>query len=550
MESLLGKILKDKYCITRQLAQKKDWTTYLAEDRFPSTNPFCIIKRLQGQIESFNSQSWSDLREKLTLAIMKLKQVDHYTQIPEIRDFFIIEKDFYFVRDYIPGETLDEEIRRHTLTEAEVVFLLEETLKCLDIIHHKNILHGNLKPSNIIFSQEDKQVLLTDFFQLKKTSQDHNFQLRFLDSEYLEDQEFIAPESQTCALTNQNLSSLSSEEGKNGNLGQNNFKIAHQQDKPIFASDIYALGKIAIYALSGKKNNKVEINSLDNLARSAIKDLKNNQEISISSKLANILNKMTRDRYQDRYQSAQEVLYDLEEEENVVFFPPAFDEEFYDADSLVKVKKNSPAKSKKQTNKFNLFRSKLWRILAIPLLVIISLLGILVYQINRYRNFIEYTNDNYNLSFKYPQDWSLEELEDPITGEVAVLSAPLENGFDLFQEKIYLSVDELPEEVNSLDLYSQTMFKKIQSQLAPNTTIYQGDIDKLDGNEARSLVYLRQEGTKSLQQMEIFTVKGNRAYIITYIAEDIKYHEFLKITKKILGSLEIRNEIKNKEEKK
>ena len=474
MESLLGKILKDKYCITRQLAQKNDWTTYLAEDRFPSTNPFCIIKRLQGPRENFNSQAWRDLRESLTLEVMKLKQVDCYPQIPEIRDFFIIEGDFYVVRDYITGETLAEEITNHTLTEGKVICLLKETLKCLEFIHHKNILHGNLKPSNIIFSQQDRQIFLTDFVQLKKRLEVHNSQLRFLDSEYLEEQEFIAPEAQTCTLINQNLSLLSREEGKNENIGQNNqnnLEVAHQQDKPIFASDIYALGKIAIYALSGKKNNKVEINNLDNLARSAIKNLKNNQEISISSKLGNILNKMTCDRYQDRYQSTKEVLHDLEEEENVVVFPPAFDHEFSDADDLVKDKQYSSTKQKKQTNKSNFSKSKLWRIFAIPLLAIISILIILFYQINRYRDFVEYTNDSYNLAFKYPQDWSLEELEDPITGEVAVLSAPLEDGFDLFQEKIYLSVDELPEEVNSLDLYSQTMFKKIQSQLASNTTI-------------------------------------------------------------------------------
>ena len=120
-----------------------------------------------------------------------------------------------------------------------------------------------------------------------------------------------------------------------------------------------------------------------------------------------------------------------------------------------------------------------------------------------------------------------------------MLSAPLENGFDLFTEKIYLYIDELPEEVNNLELYSQTMIKKVKSQLSPGTIIYEGDIDNLDGYRARSLVYSRQEGTLSLQQMEIFTVKGNRAYIFTYTAEDIKYQKFLKITKKILRSLEI-----------
>ena len=511
MKSLLGKILQERYYIARQLAQKNYWTIYLAEDRIAPIDTFCIVKRLETQIEEkkLTSQAWHDLQEILALELMHLKQVDNHPQIPEIRDFFTIDREFYFVREFIAGETLAEQISHHTLTESEVLIILRESLNCLDFIHQKNILHLNLKPSNIIRRHEDKQIFLTDFGQLKKLAEGHNLQPRFLTNQDLEDREFTAPEC--------------------------------QQDNPIVASDIYSLGKIAIYALSGKKSNRVEINNLDNYARSVIKDLNDSQEISISSKLANILNKMTCERYQERYQSATEVLKDLEQEENVVVFPPPFDVETSEADEILEVTQNPIAKKVRKTFQFNFFNFKFWRIVAIPLVITILLMLIIVNNANKYRDFAEYNNDRYNISLKYPKDWSIEELEDPITGEIAVLSAPSEDGFDLFQEKIYLSIDELPAEVNSLDLYSQTILKKIQLQLTPDTVIYEGDIDNLDGNKARSLVYLRQEGSKSLQQMETFTVKGNRAYVFTYIAEDTKYQKFLKITKKILGSLEIRN---------
>ena len=518
MKSLLGKILKNQYYVASELAQKNYWTIYLAEDRLASLAPLCVIKRLRTQIEAkiSNSQAWNDLREILTLELMKLKQVDHHKQIPEIRDFFVIDREFYFVRDFIAGETLAEEISRHILTEAEVISLLQDSLKCLAFMHQKKIIHRNLKPSNIIRCHEDGQVFLTDFGELKKLVEENNLQPIFLTNQYTKDNEFKAPE--------------------------------HQEDNPVFASDIYALGQIAIYALSGKKNNKVAINNLDNLARAAIKDLNSHQEISISAKLANVLNKMTRDRPQDRYQSAEEVLQALEQEENVVVFPPPFEEEIAEEKDLFKTSKNHIPQQIQKFSKYNFVNFKAWRVLTIPILVILFLAAIVFNNFNKYRGFVEYQNEQYDISLKYPEDWSLEELDDPITGDIAVLSAPAEDGFDLFQEKIYLSIDELPEEVNSLDLYSQTMFKKIQSQLSPDTVIYQGEIDILDGRKARSLVYLRQEGTRSLQQMEIFTVTGNRAYVFTYIAEDIKYQEFLEITKKILGSLDIRNEIRKKED--
>ena len=510
MESLLGKTLQDHYYITRQLAQKNYWTIYLAEDRNAPSEEFCIIKRLQTETEAkiLTSQAWLDLQEILTLELMHLKQIDNHPQIPEITDFFTIKQEFFFVREFIAGETLAEEIARHTLTEAEVVTLLQESLKCLDFLHQNKILHLNLKPSNIICRDEDRRIFLTDFGLLNKLAEDNNLQPQFLTNQYLEDREFIAPE--------------------------------YLRDQPVVASDIYALGKIAIYALSGKKSNKVEIDNLDNYARSAIKDLNNDREISISSKLANILNKMTCDRAIDRYQSATEVLQDLKQEENVVVFPPPFDLETSEVEDILEVKPDPVAQKSRKKPRFKFLNLKLWGILIIPLVFIILLIVILVKNANEYHNFAEYNNERYNISLKYPQDWSLKEVEAPFTGEVAVLSAPPEDGFDLFQEKIYLSIDELPAEVNSLDLYSQTMLKKIQSQLTPDSIIYEGDINELDGNKARSLIYIRQEGAKSLQQMEIFTVKGNRAYVFTYIAEDIKYQEFLKITKKILGSLEIK----------
>ncbi|ELS05373.1 serine/threonine protein kinase [Xenococcus sp. PCC 7305] len=517
MESLLGKILKNQYYISRQLAHKNYWTIYLAEDRTASLGPLCVVQRLRTQIEAkfLKTQAGNNLRESLTLELMKLKQIDHHPQIPEIRDFFIIDRDFYFVRDFIVGETLAEEITRHILTEAEIISLMKDSLPCLGFIHQKNMLHLNIKPSNIIRHQEDGTIFLTGFGSLKRMIEDNNLQPKFLTRQYLKDQEFTAPEQ--------------------------------LQNNPVVASDIYALGKVAIYALSGKKDNKIAINNLDNFARSAIKDLKNNQEISISSKLANVLDKMTRDRPQDRYQSVTEVLQDLEQEENVVVFPPPFDEEMVEKRDLSAIGTKSRkhvTQAKQETRKtsnlsFSTFKP--WRIFIIPLVISLFLATILLRNITKYRNFVDYNNEIHEISFKYPKDWSLEELDDPITGDILVLTSPAEDGFDLFQEKIYLSIDELPEDVNNLDLYSQTMFKKIQAQLEPNTVIYQGEIDKLDGMNARSLMYLRQEDAKSLQQMEIFTVKGNRAYVFTYVAEDIKYQDFLQVTKKILGSLKIRN---------
>ena len=70
---------------------------------------------------------------------------------------------YYFVMEYLEGETLTEVIQqRGQLPPDEVVRVLRPLADALDYAHHRGLVHRDIKPGNVIVSPEGL-VTLTDF---------------------------------------------------------------------------------------------------------------------------------------------------------------------------------------------------------------------------------------------------------------------------------------------------------------------------------------------------------------------------------------------------
>ena len=70
---------------------------------------------------------------------------------------------YYFVMEYLEGETLTDLIRRRgPLPPDEVLSILRPLAEALDYAHHRGLVHRDVKPANIIVGSEG-QVTLTDF---------------------------------------------------------------------------------------------------------------------------------------------------------------------------------------------------------------------------------------------------------------------------------------------------------------------------------------------------------------------------------------------------
>ncbi len=496
MKSIVGTVLHDRYYIARELEKEEFSNLYLAEDRGLERHLPCQIERLHPKYSSevLGSRSWSNVYKLFLQEANSRQNLGNHPQIPQLLAYFTEEREFYLVKEFIDSESLAERIHDCFIDEAEAVQWLHEALTILDFIHQKSVIHLNIKPSSLLREKHTGKIFLTNFGGIKNVVLSQNDWASLM----IGDRDYIAPEQ--------------------------------QEGKPNFSSDIYALGKTIIYALIGDDDlqNSEYLSLSSNLANT--KNINNTPTI-ISNQLTKILEKMTADSYNQRYQSAVEVLAALDRKQNVVSFPPPFS----NAPTVIQNRAaDRPGKSRFKVAKF-----VLWSLLILPFLgaAIAFLIGV---NKNRYKGFVVYSNETYNFTLNYPENWQVRELDDPITGEVVVFSSPAESSFDPFSEKIYISVEYLAPDINSLDQYTQTIVNRIKQENGNEIKVYKEKRTKLGRYPARMIIYSRQENKLLLRQLEAFTIKNNRVYVITYTAERVKFSKFLSTAQKMLKSWEIK----------
>jgi serine/threonine protein kinase len=271
---MIGKLLNEHYRIIKTLGVGGFGQTYLAEDLKAPGNPVCVVK----QLKPLNA-----LPEELAKAeslfeqeAQKLIQLSGHDQIPKLLDYFSDGNDWFLVQEYVEGLTLATELQPGQVwSEPQVIQFLLDLLPVLTYVHEAGIVHRDIKPPNVIRRVQDNKPVLIDFGAVKEV------------------QLLMGQPVQSTVATGTVIGTkgyMPSEQG---------------QGKPRPCSDLYALGMICIQALTGKMPSQLD----DDLETG---ELVWQHLAQASLGLKQILEKMTRDYFVDRYQSAAEVLQALQ----------------------------------------------------------------------------------------------------------------------------------------------------------------------------------------------------------------------------------------------
>jgi len=88
----------------------------------------------------------------------------HYA-IPVIRDILKLEDgSLALIMSYIPGPTIEEVIEKNKRIDPEhVCWITERILNALMYLHYHGVVHGDVKPQNVIVQPESHQVTLVDY---------------------------------------------------------------------------------------------------------------------------------------------------------------------------------------------------------------------------------------------------------------------------------------------------------------------------------------------------------------------------------------------------
>lgn len=269
---MLGQILNERYQIMAILGSGGFGRTYLARDTRNPDSPPRTIKQLQPA--SRDSQAMESAREVFAREAEILKQLGTHPQIPRVLDYFSALGDFFLVQEYIEGHSLSKAIAiGDRWSESQAIAFLLELLPLLDFIHARGVIHRDIKPDNILRRQQDSRLVLVDFGNMKQI-----YQLPAL----------ITDAKPRVAI------------GTPGYMASEQFHGHYY-----FCSDIYSLGVLTIQALTGFHPQFFQYDAQSGEILW--------QKNLCSPALAAVLSRMVSYRYQDRYQSAREVLKTIEQ---------------------------------------------------------------------------------------------------------------------------------------------------------------------------------------------------------------------------------------------
>ncbi|MBW4669945.1 MAG: CHASE2 domain-containing protein [Cyanomargarita calcarea GSE-NOS-MK-12-04C] len=264
-------LLGGRYKIDKVLASGGFGCTYLAEDTQRPGNPICVVKQLMPARR--DTKFLQVARRLFNTEAEILEVLGKHRQIPELLAYFEDNQEFYLVQEYIEGHTLNEELPPHSEVQKEsfVIDMLKQILEVLAFVHEHRVIHRDIKPGNIIRSSVDNRLVLIDFGAVKMMQ---------------------PPTSKETELVTVAI-------GTRGYAPPEQF-AGH----PRLSSDIYALGMIAIQAVTGVMPHQLQPNEETGT-------IMWRQWAEISEELAAILDKMVLYHFSDRYQSAAAVLQDL-----------------------------------------------------------------------------------------------------------------------------------------------------------------------------------------------------------------------------------------------
>lgn len=492
---MLGKTLRGRYHILKKLGKGGFGETYLAEDRDLPGTPCCVVKRLFPQSKNpVFLQTAKRLFDKEAEILHRLNPCD---RIPRLLAHFQENGEFYLVEDFIDGEDFQKQNPFPPGNpESEVIHLLTEILEILAFVHQQQIIHRDIKPANLMRRQGDGKLFLIDFGAVKEIA---TLQ--------------VNSQGQTIATV------------AIGTPGYMPSEQAVGNPKP--SSDIYALGMVVIELITGIRADQLPKDSRGELCWRNL--------VNLSEPLAEVLEKMVRYDYRQRFASARETLDTIK-----------------NLDKLLLPTMPSSASSSQRT-KIQGFHPILLvkRALRGEALAIVELcfcaigttaavLAVPQVQLMLFppppplvvqaTEFKAYQNPEYQLKLNYPTTWEIDTRRNSITQTLVTFRIP--------QAELIVSVEDLSSQPKSFDKYTNDFIAQLEANIPDFEKIKEGE-NTLAQQTGYQVFYTGKQQNIPVQTWQSWTVKGDKAYVFTYSAHSRHYKEHLPTVQAMIESVEI-----------
>ena len=171
-------------------------------------------------------------------------------------------------------------------------------------------------------------------------------------------------------------------------------------------------------------------------------------------------------------------------------------------------------------------------------------------QINNVTNLRTYGNTGFGIGMQYPAVWGAVELKSNPSdnkfpgSSIALFTAPLENANDNFREKALLSIQDFGSAGNAsagnmtLEKYTNGSLSSYRN-ISDYVTILESSATTFAGQPAHRVVFTEDLQNQPFKKIQVWTVKDNKAYVITFSAQESRYDDYLPSIESIINSLKI-----------
>ena len=275
----MGLVMLRRYRPIRALGSGGFGKTYLAED-IEKFNEICVIKQFAPNVQgTAGLQVATRLFEE---EARRLQQLGEHSQIPTLLAYFEQDQRLYLVQQYIEGQNLLDELQQQgTFNEQKIRELLLDLLNILKVVHQQKVIHRDIKPENIIRRRTPQPAL----------SRGAGGDLVLID---------FGASKQLAATA---IATPGTMIGSFGYVPMEQM----QGGEAYVSSDLYSLGATCFHLLTGIHPWEL----WKTQAYGWVQSWRQHLSQPVSQKLGRILDKLLREDYKQRYQSASEVLADL-----------------------------------------------------------------------------------------------------------------------------------------------------------------------------------------------------------------------------------------------
>ncbi|MGA1602687.1 MAG: protein kinase domain-containing protein [Prochlorothrix sp.] len=264
-----GKMIGQRYEVVQVLGMGGFSETFTAQDKQRPGQPICVVKQLKTHNQDPTVVHL--VRRSFKIEAEMLERLGSHSQIPRLLAYFEEGEEFFLIQEYVEGiSLLSEFVTQRYFTPATVMTMLADLLPVLAFVHAQQVIHRDIKPSNIIRNTTNGRLYLIDFGIAK-------------------------------AMTAQLLAARQDNPITVG-LGTQGYMPREQAaGHPVFSSDLYALGVMAIQALTGFNPQQL---GRDHQGELDWQDA----DLGLSAEFEHWLTQMVHQDYDQRFASAQVAL--------------------------------------------------------------------------------------------------------------------------------------------------------------------------------------------------------------------------------------------------